>query len=180
MKKIILSFAILALGAFTFNASADNNNTPDTKCKARTECCGKCDGKKDGKKDGKMDGKKAGKKGGKKHGKRGGECCKGGKHHSSLFEGITLTAEQQTKLDSLREARKADRKRAHMNKNQGQSQSLDDIKKAREARDEMRAKSRKEFTQQVQQILTPEQFTVFQQNLKKQHDSKKESRAPRK
>lgn len=175
MKKIILSFAILALGAFTFNASADDNNTPNTNCKARTECCGKCDGKKDGK----MDGKKAGKKGGKKHGKRGG-CCKADRKQSGLFDGITLTAEQQAKLDSLREARKADRKRSQMNMNKGQGQSLDDIKKAREARDEMRAKSRKEFTQQVQQILTPEQFAVFQQNLKKQHDSKKESRAPRK
>lgn len=161
MKKIILSFAIIALGAFSFNAAADDNNTSNaTGCKARTECCGKCDG----------GAKKAGK--GKHHGKK--DCKKGDRKHGSMFEGITLSAEQQAKIDSLRNARKADRNRAP--KGKGNGQNLDEMKKLR---DEARAKSRKEFTMQIQQILTPEQFSVFEQNLKK-HESKKDSRALRK
>lgn len=80
------------------------------------------------------------------------ECQKGkGRHHHrqrpNLFEGIDLTPEQQTALSNLRPAHG----KSECNKNAEKCDS----------------NAREEFKAKVKEILTPEQYTKFEENASK-------------
>ena len=85
---------------------------------------------------------------------QGGQRQGGGRGMSMLMQGITLSAEQQVKVDSITAKYGAARRELM------QDQSLD--------QDARRAKSREMMTKQndeVKAILTDEQKTVFEKNV---------------
>lgn len=96
--------------------------------------------------------------------KKGGQRHKGHKGHGqrpNLFEGIELTADQQTALEALRPAR-GERK----------------AKEAKPADMQTRQEAGKarfdEYKTKVKGILTPEQYTQFEQNLQKMESKRME------
>lgn len=95
------------------------------------------------------------------------ECQKGkGRHNHrqrpNLFEGIDLTPEQQTALSNLRPAH------GKCEGNRGEEQT--------------RSNAREEFKAKVKEILTPEQYTKFEENASKckQNKGKHERRGDKK
>lgn len=64
-----------------------------------------------------------------------------------FFEGITLTPEQQTKIDAI----KADRQKA--------------AKEARENKKADRKTCRRDYLNKMKAVLTPEQYVVFLENM---------------
>ncbi len=176
----------LALAAALAIPAAVNaqNNTSATK--EKTECCknGKECSKdkkeccKDDKsaccKDGKGKKGKAGMKG--KYGKPG---KKGAGHRDGMrrgdnpmFKGITLSADQQKKLDDLRAQRSAAAKDA-------KAKAKADAKEAKSRNREDMKKMREEFDKGVEQILTPDQLKQYQAN-KAEMQQKRAERAAQK
>ncbi len=130
MKKKFLSLAIVALcgTAITLNAQKPAADNSDKQQCAKD--------KKECRHDKKMD-------------KKG---C------PNPFEGITLTQEQQAKLDQLNQSRKADRQqRAQATKEQK--------KQAKEARRADRKAQKRDYLNNVKSILTPDQYVVFLENI---------------
>ncbi len=134
MKKNLIIVAIAMASTFGMNAVAQNNS------ECNKQQCNKeqCD--------------KAGKK-----------CEKGGKGHEAFnpFEGIQLTAEQQTKLDAIQKpCMKKDAKEAKAEK-----------MKQKQAEKANRVAARKNYLESVKTVLTPEQYTQFLENIVlNQHD----------
>lgn len=119
MKKSILTFAIVALGLFTFNASAQDNTTTGA---AQT-------------------------------------CCQTGKvkakaKKAKALEGLNLTADQQTAVSALNQKYADARKDAKKAKKE-------EAKKNRQARKE----NKRAYLKEMQQILTPEQYVVYLENI---------------
>ena len=86
----------------------------------------------------------------KRGGKRGGEA-------SNPFEGLNLTADQQTKLDALKkECQEARKAKAEARKSQAQQRKDANKEAAKTARTEELAK--------IKAILTPEQYVQFLEN----------------
>ena len=93
------------------------------------------------------------------------ECCGNAqcrkapkhKHHrhqrADLFNGIELTQEQQTAITALRQDRTARQNRTEADR------------PTAEQRREAMKQQREKFVNGVKEILTPEQFQVFEQNL---------------
>ena len=106
MKKIILSLALITSGFFAFNASAQQTKTPPC-CKPNAECC-----------------------------TPGADCCQNGKKAQAPkfnpFEGITLTADQQSKIDKLNEKVKADRQKAKQERKENAQKARKDGKAAKQ------------------------------------------------
>ena len=149
MKKMIFGMAFVAATIFataTANAApmraADDTKTEQC-CKDKKQCDRKDDGKdKRGHHD--HDGRKG-------HGKK-----------PDMFAGITLTPEQQTKIDALRSdmmARKEAAKAAA--KAAGKAGRTDEDKAKAKAE---RQAAMAQYDAQIKQILTPEQYKVFEQN----------------
>jgi len=93
------------------------------------------------------------------------------KPHYNPFEGLNITAEQQTKLDALRAECKAkfDQARAEQQKAKADKQKAKAEKKAnkQKAKAEAFAKMRAEREQmlaKIKNILTPEQYVKFLEN----------------
>lgn len=136
-------------------------------CKAGKDCksCNNCaDAKACCKKDGKACAKES-----KACGKEGKGCCKQG---ARLFEGVNLTAEQQTKLAALRESQQAKAaqawgERAKMSKEVRKERAKvarEEARKDRAERDSMMKANKRAYLDGVKQILTPEQYVVFLEN----------------
>ncbi len=144
MKKIILSLAIIAAGAFSFNAFADttDNKPANEKCEAAAACNAK-----------QAPGKECRGKGGHKKGH------KHGHKRPDMFKGITLSPEQQTQLNDLRNECRNQRV-------ENQNLSAEKLGKSREDYKKLREESRQKFNARVKEILTPEQFVVYEQNVK--------------
>jgi len=70
------------------------------------------------------------------------------------MEGIALTPEQQAKVDKLNVERRA--------------KSQERVKESRE----QRLKDAKKYNEQLEKILTPEQYAKYQENLEKRHARK--------
>lgn len=96
-----------------------------------------------------------------------------GQQRPDLFKGIDLTAEQQASIATLRQQRKA-----AINTAQADRPSRQQMQEARKA-------ARENFMNGVKEILTPEQYTVFEQNVqnasqtqshKKKHGRKHDNR----
>lgn len=78
-----------------------------------------------------------------------------------LFEGITLTPEQQTKLAAL----KADRKAAADRQMKARKDMKDQKKQERADRMKARQDKKRADLQAMKQILTPEQYVVYLENI---------------
>lgn len=140
MKKKLIAFSFLSLFALaSINASAQTQQPTPEK---GTACCVKKDKCKKG------DFSKAELKK-KKHFKKG--------HRPNLFEGITLTSDQQTKIDKL----KADRKEKHNKEKQAMAAN--------------RKMEREQFNKELASILTPEQLAQYNANRDKFKAQKKEN-----
>ena len=141
MKKILMSLAIVIASIGAVEMRADNttqsqNNTPTVCASTANPDGGCCKGKKG--KDAKK-GKKGDKKG-KKGNKRG--CCCG----NSVMSGITLTPDQQTKYNKLRDDRK------------------EKIQKVKDDSKKKMMKISDDFDQDLKKILTPAQYAQYQNN----------------
>lgn len=125
MKKSILSIAVMAASLFSFNAIAQTPATCDAaKCPAK-ECV------------------------------KGEKCDKPGKPcKADPFAGITLTQDQQTKLDALKANCKANREQASKER-ADRAVKKDSLAKA----------GKKEYLENVKAILTPDQYVVFLENI---------------
>lgn len=130
MKKSIISMAVVAASIFSFGAMAQN---PAAKTCDKDANCTKteCPGKPD---------KKCDKK-----------AC-------NPFAGLNLTADQQTKLDQLRQQCAADRKAKA-------DQRRTEARERRAERDSSFRAQRLANLKQVQSILTPEQYVTFLENI---------------
>lgn len=144
MRKKIIGIAFLMIATVAGTAMAQNTNDKcDAKC-TKTECTSKKDCKKGGQ---------------DRH------CeAKRGCSQAMLFEGLNLTDEQKTKIQDLnkevqttyQEARKA----AKADKEALKAKKAEAKEARRDAQKERRAK----YLNDLQEILTPEQFTTFLKN----------------
>ena len=138
MKKKILAVAValLSVGSIV-SAQTPDNGTPAAE--TTTSVCH--NGKRDCQR---PDGCRQDRKHGSRHGRHDGQ-------RPDMFAGITLTAEQQQALDSLRQQQRADRQQ-----------------KAQERRaiaDQERQARRAAIDEQVKAILTPEQYAQYEKNV---------------
>lgn len=146
MKKLLLSLAFVTSGLLAFNASAQQpaNANAAACCQNKAECCKAKDGK-------------------------GEKCCKqqkGKGHHKpghkvNEFEGLNLTAEQQSALDAL----KANRNQARAEKRKEMKGKDKEARKEalKDARQQAR-QSRVEYLNEIKKILTPEQYVKYLEN----------------
>lgn len=136
MKKTILGLAFLTIFGTSFTAFAQQDKS---KC-TNTECVKKdCKGKK---------GDKA-KKGDKK-------LKDGARKQVDLFEGITLTEAQKTKIQDLNTAAKVSRQE-NMKAAKESKESKADFMKAKKA-------NREKYLKDMSQILTADQYVQYLQN----------------
>ncbi len=126
MKKKLMIMAVAIASMVGMNAVAQ---TADSKSDKKCEGKGQCDKK------------------GPKCDKQKGQC-------PNPFEGITLTADQQTKLDALKADQKAKREEMKAQKQQKDSLARVDRKQAK-----------RDYLKQVQGILTPDQYVMFLENI---------------
>lgn len=80
-------------------------------------------------------------------------CLQQPKKGACPFDGLNLSADQQTKLKALADQRKADREKAKADRKQ----------ERKDLRAEMKGR-RAEYLAQVKAILTPEQYVQFLEN----------------
>lgn len=140
MKKILFSIAILASSAVAFAQSPTFPSTQSATQVEQTACC-----KKDGKPAGKMERKKSG------------EC--------RAFEGITLTDDQKTKLNALRESKRGGKAvKGTSDKSRKSDLTPEQRKQMMAERKAGRLEARKSYLDGVKQILTPEQYVKFLEN----------------
>lgn len=139
MKKVILSLAVIVAISIPSFASNDNKTENKASC-AQTTCCAATTSCTQGKeKVGKAD---------------------------KAFEGLNLTAEQQTKLAELRKNRMADKGRVPKEKRDSVKGNLtvEQKKQLMEERQAKRLEARKKYLESVKAILTPEQYDKFLEN----------------
>lgn len=152
MKKIFVSMAFAAMMFAPLSVMAQTNNTANT---ATEKTCCKVDGNKKQK-----DGKKA-----KGEGRAEGEK----KEKRNPFEGLNLTADQQTKIQQLNDKRKAEREKMMAErkaaKENGQAQKENAQKPSREEMAAKRQADKKAYLTEIQTILTPDQYVVFLENF---------------
>lgn len=165
MKKMIImgALALFSLTSLTAmaqsNAQSQNNSgnccgTPVTCVNAegqQVQCYGNAtqtDGQqRHGGKKGKKDKKGRKDRNGATASK--GQKQKKGNRQAALFEGITLTAEQQTKLTAL------------------QTSQREGAEKQRTEAQKQRTEAREKYQKELSKILTPEQYAAYQANLVK-------------
>jgi Spy/CpxP family protein refolding chaperone len=142
MKKKIFAIAMMALAtagtSTVFAARADEKNDKCRKACARTECTAKT--AKD-------------------------SCCA---KHPSPFDGLNLTAEQQTKIKAL----KNDCKAAKEAKKAESEKIISEMKSRKED-------SRREYLAKIKEILTPEQYVQFLENAFTEKNSRPDIRKGR-
>lgn len=168
MKKILLTLSLALATAIVIPSAASAQDVATEKKAECTQTCSKdkkeckdfqkCKDGKECKKDCKS--KKACK------GKKGkGKKAKGNHRHQAdcsncqnpLFNGITLSADQQQKFQALREKQNAERK-ADL------AQQKADKAKQKAANAEQRKMKAEAFDKEVEKILTPEQYNQYKAN----------------
>lgn len=80
------------------------------------------------------------------------------------FEGINLTADQQTRLQAIREKAKAERTEQMAQKKAAKAEKKQADATARDARRAEMTKKRQDYLVQIKEVLTPEQYVVFLEN----------------
>lgn len=136
MKKTVVTLTLAVVTLFGFSAFAQQQD--NTKCnKENTEKCCKSE--------------------------KGKKCERGDRPRFNPFEGIQLTAEQQSKIDLLKQECQA--KRQEMKKDY--KQKSDDRKNAvsREERMKQRQQFKRDQLAKIKAILTPEQYVQFLENI---------------
>lgn len=150
MKKTILGLAFLTIASFSFSAVAQNQT--DKQAKSNTECVAKDKCKKDC--------KKGDRKGGKK-----GDFKKDQKRtKANPFEGITLTTEQQGRIEALNSAMKVSRQELRTQAKTAR-ENRDTTFNPRAAQKQLRSK----YINDLGEILTSDQMTVFLKNYYVNH-----------
>ena len=159
MKKIFVSMmlagALLAGGTAIAQTKADGT----TGATAQKECCKEGKGKKCDKK---------GKKGNKdKKGPKGEKGQKGNRPQFNPFDGIQLTADQQQRLQVLREGLGPVQLTPEMKAKIKENPNLTPEEKA-QLKAERKAKkmeAKKNYLNGVKEILTPDQYVIFLENV---------------
>lgn len=77
---------------------------------------------------------------------------------AALFEGITLTADQQSRIDKINSDRQAKSKAQREMKSK-------EKKEMKKQKAEARKACKKEYLSKMKEVLTPEQYTVFLENI---------------
>lgn len=160
MKKKLFSAALIVAAFFSFSVSAQQ---PVKSAKESTEATAQAKADKNDK--AKKDDRK-----GHRHGDCDNRDCTHNNRHGrkaqrpDLFRGITLTADQQAKLDSLRPACKA------CPDGKSDKPQCDREKPGHDVKGHGRPGHhnpgmRAEFVGKVKEILTPEQYVVFLENI---------------
>ncbi|WP_295731154.1 Spy/CpxP family protein refolding chaperone [uncultured Muribaculum sp.] len=136
MNKKVLSAMVLCASLFTLSASAQNPKARNQAC-PQQQCPveAKCDNF--------------------RQQCAPAQCC------TMLFEGITLTDAQKSKIQDLQ--------KAQMEKRTAKARETKDAAKAekrkmREERDSARKADRRAYLDGVKQVLTPEQYVIFLEN----------------
>lgn len=185
MKKILMS---LSLALATVIAIPTAINAQDINTSTNTEKSQTCTKEKKDCKDQKCDSTGFCKKGDKKNldkgckykNAKGDKRAHGGKHRKGgkmelrdgqnpLFEGITLTAEQQQQFKALRDQRIAEHQalKAEKEKTKAEKKAL----KAEQIKEKQAA-----YNKEVEKILTPEQYKQYQANKAKMEQNRKNNR----
>lgn len=170
MKKKLFSAALILAAMMSFNASAQEPATANAETTESVSAQDVKADKNDKMKRGDRKGPRHGDKKDFRHGGRG--DCKG--MRPDLFKGITLTADQQARLDALRperpgrpEGSEAKPDRAKCDK--ADKGGCDKAARGREFRGEGRHGRhhgmRADYVRKVKEILTPEQYVVFLENI---------------
>ena len=137
MKKIILSLAILFATSMTLIAApASQNPTSESSDKAKKEM-------KHNKKDGRKDHMKA-----------------ATPRFGNPFEGIELTAEQQTQIEELQKSLRPEKREGADKEKLSDEQKKELRKEMAFSRENIKAK----YLEGVKNILTPEQYVKFLEN----------------
>lgn len=143
MKKKVLSLAVLMASVFTFGTMAQTTATVSDNNKTCTEAsCPKADKAVKGQK-----------------GQKGNKDMK--PNRPNPFEGINLTADQQTRLQAIRDNAKQQREAAKADQSKVEKGKLD---KDRADRRADFANKRKDYLGKVKEVLTPDQYVVFLEN----------------
>lgn len=159
MKKKLLSAALILTALVSFNISAQEPANTDT---GQPETTSTRNIKADKKDKAKHDGRRGHRHGDcdrkdSRHGKQ--SDCKG--QRPDFFQGITLTADQQTKLEALRPARQ---ERAEGTEAKGDKKNCQE-NRGKEGRHRRHKGMNAEYVGKVKEILTPEQYVVFLENI---------------
>lgn len=128
MKKTIISMAVIAASVFSFNATAQATAKAGDNATCTKKECPVAPGK---------------------------DCRKA---RCNPFEGLNLTADQQAKLDQLRQQCATDRKACA-------DQRRAEAKERRAERDSIARTKRLDNLKQIKGILTPDQYVTFLENI---------------
>lgn len=174
MKKILMTLSLALAAVIALPSAINAQDVNATQTEQKTECtnpeCTK--DKKDCKKDDKVrkgdckdfkKGHRSEYKGGKMNKCEAGNLQRKGMRRDGgdpLFNGITLSAEQQQQFNAFRDKQRAERQAARAEKQKAKEAK----KEARAA--EMKAK-REAFDKEVEKILTPEQMKQYNANKEK-------------
>ncbi|MDE7153063.1 MAG: Spy/CpxP family protein refolding chaperone [Muribaculaceae bacterium] len=135
MKKTLVTLSLAVATIFGFSAFAQQQDK--TQCnKERTEKCCKSDKEK--------------------------KCDRGQRPCFNPFEGIELSAEQQTKIDALKQECQAKRQEMKSDRKKSDDNSS---KISREERMKQRQQSKRDYLAKVKAILTPDQYVTFLENM---------------
>lgn len=173
MKKTIFSVALVIAGLVGFSSYADNNTTQQATSteavQTQNDNNNGCHGR-DGRHD-KKDRKGCHKgQAGRQHDRRGQHAKR------DLFKGIELTADQQARIDALKPQRTNNDEQCGAqcrdNKNescQGQQcqrgERRGQRQEGRRGNGRMNGERRAQFIEQVKEILTPDQYVIFLENM---------------
>ena len=133
MKKIFTSVAIAAVAALGFSAAAQ---TPAPACNKADR--GRCE-----------------------QTVKAPRLCNDSIAEVMIFEGITLTPEQQTKINVI----KADRKQKMEARRAEARQAREAARKDRTAAAADRKQCQRDYLAKMKEVLTPEQYVVFLENM---------------
>lgn len=147
MKKILLSIAVLTSSAVAFAA---NDNKPQTPGNASTEQIVIGSSSQKDKTDKKYKTVRKNQKADRKKDRE-----------TRLFEGITLTDDQKSRLAALKTQRKTDRDAKKKEGKQDKRKLTDEQKQQRYAE---KIGTRKAYLAEVKEMLTPQQYVTFLEN----------------
>lgn len=154
MKKLFVSLMIAGatlLSATSYAQTTTQSNAP------QSTCCGKeCSKDKKEKKECKKEGKKEVRKG---------EIGRAHRLSTDPFNGIELTADQQQRLQVLRQGLGPVMPQSYEKSDKKQELSKEEKMKLRQEKAEKKKDAKKNYLNGVKEILTPDQYVIFLENV---------------